>query len=41
VCTPGGALALPSHDELFSPVHLSYQQSGMPGQAATFVASHV
>jgi cutinase len=41
VCTPGGALALPSHDELFSPAHLSYQQSGMPGQAATFVASHV
>jgi cutinase len=41
VCTPGGALALPSHDELFSPVHLSYAQSGMPGQAATFVASHL
>lgn len=41
VCTPGGALALPSHDELFSPVHMSYQQSGMPGQAATFVASHL
>jgi cutinase len=41
VCTPGGALALPSHDELFSPVHLSYNQSGMPSQAATFVASHL
>ena len=41
VCTPGGALALPSHDELFSPVHLSYQQSGMPSQAAAFVASHL
>ncbi|CQD18415.1 serine esterase cutinase [Mycobacterium lentiflavum] len=41
VCTPGGALALPSHDELFSPVHLSYAQSGMPSQAATFVASHL
>lgn len=41
VCTPGGALAMPSHDELFSPVHLSYQQSGMPSQAATFVASHL
>jgi cutinase-like protein len=41
VCTPGGALALPSHDELFSPVHLSYTQSGMPSQAATFVASHL
>ena len=41
VCTPGGALALPSHDELFSPVHLSYKGSGMPSQAATFVASHL
>ena len=39
VCTPGGTLALPSHDELFSTAHLSYMQSGMPGQAATFVAS--
>jgi cutinase len=41
VCTPGGALALPSHDELFSPVHLSYPGSGMPSQAAAFVASHL
>jgi cutinase len=41
VCTPGGPLALPSHDELFSAVHLSYAQSGMPGQAAAFVASHL
>jgi cutinase len=41
VCTPGGALALPSHDELFSPEHLSYLNSGMPAQAASFVASHL
>jgi cutinase len=41
VCTPGGALALPSHDELFSAPHLSYVHSGMPAQAATFVASHL
>jgi cutinase len=41
VCTPGGPLALPSHDELFSAGHLSYAQSGMPGQAAAFVASHL
>jgi cutinase len=42
VCTPGGpAFTLPTHDELFSPVHLSYAQSGMPNQAATFVASHL
>ncbi|OBJ88688.1 cutinase family protein [Mycobacterium sp. 1245852.3] len=38
VCTPGGPLALPSHDELFSAADLSYQGSGMPTQAATFVA---
>jgi cutinase len=41
VCTPGGALALPSHDELFSPVHLSYKGSGMPSQAATFVVGRL
>jgi cutinase len=41
VCTPGGALALPSHDELFSAADQSYRQSGMPSQAATFVASHL
>ncbi|MGB9222749.1 cutinase family protein [Mycobacterium sp.] len=41
VCTPGGALALPSHDELFSAAAQSYRQSGMPSQAATFVASHL
>ncbi|MGA8250789.1 MAG: cutinase family protein [Mycobacterium sp.] len=41
VCAPGALLTLPSHDELFSPAHLSYKQSGMPNQAATFVASHL
>ncbi|MGO9380750.1 MAG: cutinase family protein [Mycobacterium sp.] len=41
ICTPGGPLALPSHDEIFSAAHLSYKQSGMPSQAATFVASHL
>ena len=41
VCTPGGPLALPSHDELFSAANLSYAQSGMPSQAATFVAGHL
>jgi cutinase-like protein len=40
VCSPGG-LSLPTHDELFSPEHLSYLHSGMPSQAATFVASHL
>jgi cutinase len=41
ICTPGGPLALPTHDEMFAAEHLSYQKSGMPGQAATFVASHL
>ncbi len=40
ICTPG-ALALPSHDEMFSAAHLSYAQSGMPSQAATFVVSQL
>jgi cutinase len=41
ICTPGAALALPTHDEMFSAAHLSYPNSGMPAQAATFVASHL
>jgi len=41
ICTPGGALALPTHDEMFSAAHLSYPNSGMPAQAAAFVASHL
>lgn len=41
ICTPGGALAPPSHDEQFSAAHLSYAQSGMPAQAAAFAASHL
>ncbi|MEB3067719.1 cutinase family protein [[Mycobacterium] vasticus] len=40
ICTPG-ALALPSPDEMVSAPHLSYQQSPMPAQAASFVASHL
>jgi cutinase len=41
ICTPGGGLSLPTHDEMFSAAHLSYPNSGMPGQAAAFVASHL
>jgi cutinase len=41
VCTPGAMFTVPTHDELSSPAHLSYPNSGMPAQAATFVASHV
>ena len=41
ICTPGGALAAPTHDEEFSAAHLSYPSSGMPAQAAAFAASHL
>ena len=41
ICTPGGGLSLPTHDEMFSAAHLSYEHSEMPSQAATFVASHL
>lgn len=41
ICTPGGLLSVPTQDELASPAHSSYQQSGMPSQAAAFVASRI
>jgi len=41
VCTPGAMFSAPSRDELLSPAHLSYPHSGMPAQAADFVASHL
>jgi cutinase len=41
VCSPNGLLQVPTHDEMLSPEHLSYPHSGMPTQAAAFVASHL
>jgi len=41
ICSPGALFTVPTHDEMFSPEHLSYPHSGMPAQAATFVASHL
>jgi cutinase len=41
VCSPGALFTVPTHDEMFSAEHLSYPHSGMPAQAATFVASHL
>jgi cutinase len=41
VCTPGALFTVPTPDELSSPAHLSYPNSGMPAQAASFTASHV
>jgi len=40
ICSPG-PLALPTPDETSSPAHHAYQQSQMPGQAASFVAGHL
>ena len=41
ICSPGALFTVPTHDEMFSPEHLSYPRSGMPAQAAAFVASHL
>jgi len=41
ICAPGGFPSIPSHDQMFSAAHLSYAQSGMPSQAATFVAGRL
>ena len=41
ICSPGALFTVPTHDEMFSPEHLSYPHSGMPAQAAAFVASHL
>jgi cutinase len=41
VCSPNGLFQVPTHDEMFSAPHLSYPNSGMPAQAASFVASHL
>jgi cutinase len=41
VCTPGALFTLPTHDEMTSVAHLSYPNSGMPAQAASFVANHL
>ena len=41
ICAPSGSMSTPSHDEMFSPAHLSYAQSGMAGEAAAFAASRI
>ena len=41
VCTPGALFTVPTHEEMSSPTHLSYLNSGMPAQAAAFVTSHL
>ncbi|OBI77250.1 cutinase [Mycobacterium sp. E740] len=41
ICSPGGGSSTPSHDEMFSPAHLSYVSSGLAAQAATFAAGRL
>lgn len=41
ICSTDAGLSVPTQDEMSSPAHLSYPHSGMPAQAAAFVASHV
>ena len=41
VCAQGAMYTIPSHDDISSPAHQSYPHSGMPGQAADFVAAHL
>ena len=41
ICATDAGMSIPTQDEMTSPAHLSYPHSGMPAQAATFVASHL
>jgi cutinase-like protein len=41
ICSGGGGMAMPTHDEMFSDAHLSYAKSGMASQGAAFAASHL
>jgi cutinase len=41
VCTPGGGMSVPQHDEMFTGPHVQYLHSGMPSQAAAFAASRL
>ena len=41
ICSPGGGMAMPQHDEMFSAAHLSYVKSGMASQGAAFAASQL
>jgi cutinase len=41
ICATDAGLSIPTPDEMDSAAHLSYPHSGMPAQAAAFVAGHV
>ena len=41
ICTPGAGGGVPTREEMFSPAHLSYEESGLVVQAAAFAAGRV
>jgi cutinase len=41
ICSGGSGGAPPSREEMFSPAHLSYEESGLVVQAATFAAARL
>ena len=41
ICSAGAGGATPSREEMFSPAHLSYEESGLVVQAATFAAGRL
>lgn len=41
ICSPGGGMSAPTHDEMFSDAHLSYVKSGMASQGAAFASGRV
>jgi cutinase len=41
ICSAGGGMSTPTHDEMFSDAHLSYTRTGMAGQGAAFAAGRL
>ena len=41
VCSPGAMFTVATHEDMSTPEHRSYPHSGMPSQAATFVAGRL
>jgi cutinase len=41
ICSGGAGGPAPSREEMFSPAHLSYEESGLAAQAATFAADRL
>jgi cutinase len=41
ICSGVAGVSTPSREEMFSPAHLSYEESGLAAQAATFAAGRL